>query len=336
MKIFFQIPYTTYIRCFLPEDMQRLDRSFTVTTPTEDIESGDLNRLAEEYLPEAEILVTGWGTPPLIPGLLDKAKNLSVIVHSAGSVKRLLPQDFWERNIRIATMNDALAIGVAETTLGMIIAGFKNLFQAREWTQTGGWSSMTFGDGRPSSRETYRSVIGIISASKVGRHLIRLLKNFDVKVLVYDPFLSQEEASRLGVTSVSLMQVARESDVVTIHAPSLPETEGLIGAEFLHAMRDNAIFINTARGTIVDEAALIAELQGGRINAFIDVTTSEPPDKVHPFRTLRNVILTPHIAGAVTNGCWRQGADTVQHILDFAAGKALQGEVIKAQFAVMA
>lgn len=335
MNVHYHIPYSTYTRCFLPEDLRKLEGCFSVTTPSEDIESDDLDSLLEPQLDEVEILVTGWGTPPLSPTLLDRAKNLRLVVHSAGSIKRLVPQDFWDRNIRIATVNDALAIGVAETTLGMIIAGLKNLFQAREWTRKGGWSSMTYGDGRPSCRETYRSVVGIISASKVGRHLIRLLKNFDVKVLVYDPYLSREEASRLGVETASLMQVARDSDIVTIHAPALPATEGLITSEFLGAMRDNAIFINTARGSIVDEAALIKELQSGRINAFIDVTTPEPPDATHPFRHLPNVILTPHIAGAVTNGCWRQGADTVQNILNFADGKALPGEVTKTQFAVM-
>lgn len=335
MKVHCHLPYSTFTRCFLPEDLRKLDGRFSVTTPTEGMESGSLESLLELHQRDVEILVTGWGTPPLTSSVLDHAGKLRFVIHSAGSIKRLVSGDFWERGIRIATVNDALAIGVAETTLGMMISGLKNLFQAREWTRKGGWSSMTYGDGRPSSRETYRSVIGIISASKVGRHLIRLLKNFDVKVLVYDPFLSRDEAIRLGVEPASLMQIARTCDIVTIHAPALPETEGMIGVDFLRAMRDNAIFINTARGSIVDETALIEELQSGRINAFIDVTFPEPPEKNHPFRHLPNVVLTPHIAGAVTNGCWRQGADTVRHILQFADGKPLSGEVSKTQFAVM-
>lgn len=335
MRVHYHIPYSTYTRCFLPEDLRKLGGCFSVTAPTEDVESGSLDALLDPHLEEVEILVTGWGTPSLTPSLLDRAGKLRLIIHSAGSIKRLVPPDFWDRKIQIATVNDALAIGVAETTLGMIIAGLKNFFKAREWTRKGEWSSMTYGDGQPSCRETYRSVIGIVSASKVGRHLIRLLKNFDVKVLVYDPFLSIDEASRLGVQLASLMEIARESDVVTIHAPALPETEGLITAGFIQAMQDNSIFINTARGSIVDEVALVKELQSGRINAFIDVTTPEPPEKDHPLRHLPNVVLTPHIAGAVTNGCWRQGADTILHILDFAAGNPLPGEITQKQFAVM-
>jgi len=335
MKAHFHLPYSSYTRCFLPEDLHKLEDRFTVSVPAEDMESECLDLVLENHLDDVDVLVTGWGTPPLSPGHLDRARNLKLIVHSAGSIKRLVPPDFWERNVRIATVNNALAIGVAETTLGMIIAGLKNLFQAREWTRKGGWSTMTFGDGRPSCRETYRSVVGIISASKVGRHLIRLLSNFDVRVLVYDPFLSADDAARLGVESVSLMQIARDSDVVTVHAPVLPETEGLISAEFLRSMQDNAIFINTARGSIVNEAALLEEVKSGRINAFLDVTSPEPPEQDHPFRHLPNVVLTPHLAGAVTNGCWRQGVETVEQIISFSSGKKLPGEVTKTLFAVM-
>lgn len=336
MKILFHLPYPMFERCFLKKQVDSLRPDFEVILPQENESMESLLERYSRNCGTCDIMVTGWDTPDLTSDQIAAASKLRLLVHSAGSVRRLLPESFWDRSIRLATMNDALAIGVAETTLGMILCGLKNFFGAREWTKQGNWSTMTYGEGRPSTRETFGMTVGIVSASRVGRHLIRLLSNFDVRVLVFDPFLSEEEANTLGVTKVSLPELARQSEVVTLHAPVLPSTRHLLGADFFAAMQDNAIFINTARGVIVDEAALLKELQTSRFTAFIDVTDPEPPAPDHPFRNMPNVILTHHIAGAVTNGCYRQGAETIRHIRCFAEGKPLPNEITKEQFAHMA
>jgi phosphoglycerate dehydrogenase-like enzyme len=110
----------------------------------------------------------------------------------------------------------------------------------------------------------------------------------------------------------------------------------MLGAEQFAMMKDDAIFINTSRGSIVDEKALIAELRKQRIHAILDVTEPEPPSKDHPFRTLPNVMLTPHIAGAISNGCYRQGRLCVNQVLAYAAGRKVPGEVTAAALAIMA
>jgi phosphoglycerate dehydrogenase-like enzyme len=110
----------------------------------------------------------------------------------------------------------------------------------------------------------------------------------------------------------------------------------MLGREQFKLMANHAIFINTARGMIVDETALCDELRTGRIFAFIDVTDPEPPAANHPFRSLPNVVLLPHIAGAVGNGCLRMGRSIVDQILEFAAGKTTHGEISRAMWQRMA
>lgn len=338
MQILFHLPQHTLSRCFADKDLARLQKQHTVILPPADSDTNK-NALSENYekhAPGSQAVVTGWGTATLTKEQLDLAPELEVVVHSAGSIKRIVPDELWQRDIRVGTCNGALAVGVAENTLGMIIAGLKNYALCRDWTRAGNWSDNKLGTENFIVREPFDVTIGIIGASKVGRYLMKLLEMFEVEILVFDPFFSEAEADELGVKSVSLETLMAQSDVVTLHAPVLDSTHHMLKAQHFQAMKDRAIFINTARGSIVDEAALLAEVQTGRIYAFIDVTDPEPPAADHPFRTLPNVVLTPHIAGHASNGMKRQGRSTVDQLLEFADGKKMSGEVTEAMFRVMA
>lgn len=145
----------------------------------------------------------------------------------------------------------------------------------------------------------YGRLIGIIGASRVGRRVIELLHPFDLHVGVSDPWLSDNEAGALGVRPMELDDLMATSDVVTVHAPATPATHGLLDRRRLALLRDGATLINTARGALVDQSALVAELRRARIRAVLDTTTPEPlPDGAELF-DLPNVLLTPHIAGSV-------------------------------------
>jgi phosphoglycerate dehydrogenase-like enzyme len=309
-------------RVFAQSDLDRLNSSHTVMDRTQ------LARMGE-----VEILVTGWGTPPLDDGFFDAVSPLKLLAHSAGSTRHMVPPSFWARGIRLCSANEALGIGVAETTIAMMIAGLKAFFPCAQFTREGHWKA----EGLPwPVREMYQIEVGLIGASKIGRHVIRLLRQFEVDVLLYDPHVSGEEAMELGVEQVSLEDLMRRSDVVSLHAPALVDTRKMLRREHFQAMKDHAIFINTARGMIVDEEALSDELKTGRIFAFVDVTDPEPPAADHPFRSLPNCVLLPHIAGAISNGCHRMGRSIVDQIAEFAAGKTMHGEITEEQFAIMA
>lgn len=335
IRVLMYQPATMRARCIGTTDLARLRKHHHVITPEVE-DDAELKREWSRCAGQFDAVVTGWGTPPITDAMLDAAQGLQLIVHAAGSVKYLLPLSVWDRGICVASCNEALAINVAETTLGMIILGLKGVFQANALTHQNGWKINDTDCPGFRTREVYETTIGLIGASQVGRHVIRLLRAFEAHVLVADPYLGTDEAELLEVERVSLDELLCRSDVVSLHAPALPETRQMLGREQFRMMKDGAIFINTARGMIVDENALAEELVRGRLFAFIDVTDPEPPAKDHPFRQVPNVVLTPHIAGATSNGCRRLGRSAVDQLLLFTRGQRPSGEITAQRLATMA
>jgi phosphoglycerate dehydrogenase-like enzyme len=180
------------------------------------------------------------------------------------------------------------------------------------------------------------SVVGIVSASKVGREVIKLLDPFNVTILIYDPYLSDWEAGNLGVEKVVLNALFSRSDLVTVHAPSIPETNKMIGAEQLKLLRDGTTLVNTSRGSVIDHDALLAEARTGRILITLDVTTPEPLPPDSPFRGLPNVFVTPHVSGPGAYGYAKIGEMTLAALEDFFAGRLVVGAVDFDRFSLLA
>ncbi|TNJ67758.1 hydroxyacid dehydrogenase [Paenibacillus hemerocallicola] len=298
-----------------------------------------INRLPGRPTPErvrsvienADIAVTSWGCGPLAGEILDCAPRLRAVIHAAGTVKGIVTPELWERGIRVSSGNGELGRGVAETALGMTIASLKNMWRLTGSTRTGSWS-----EGKEQVRELYQVTIGVVGAGKAGGHFIKLLKQFHVDILVFDPGLTAEQAHALGATKTELDDLLTRSDVVSIHAPAIPATYRMINAERLARMKDDAILINTARGSIIDEAALLDQLRQGRLFACLDVTDPEPPDPDHPLRSLPNCVITPHLAGAVNNGAKRLGQFAIDEAKRLISGERLDGEVRPEQMSTMA
>jgi len=319
---------TVQNRIFGPSHFEQLEAIGEVvrnTSATSDSEETKRN------VKDADIAITSWRCCPFEAEVLDCAPNLRAVFYCAGSVKPIVTPELWRRGIRVSSANGPLGRGVAETALGLTITSLKDMWNLSQRTKSGGWSEM-----RGTVRELYNVTIGVIGAGKAGRHYIDLLKNFDVDIVLFDPFVSAEQAAGLGTVKVELDELMARSDVISIHAPSLPSTYKIINAQRLALMKDNAILINTARGSIIDEPALVAELQKGRLFACIDVTDPEPPPADHPFRSLPNCVLLPHLAGSVNNGLHRLGQFSIDEIKRFLAGEPLEGEVTEAQMAVLA
>ena len=285
----------------------------------------------KELIKDADIVITSWGTLSLDGEVLDMAPNLKLIIHAAGSVKPVMSDQIYPRGIRVVSCAGAIGIGVAETALGLTIYSVKNVKELDMDVHNGEW-----GKNKLKTKEMYGINVGVVGAGWVGRHYIKLLKNFHVNILLSDPFITEEQARALGVKKVELDDLMRLSDVVSLHAPSLPSTDKMINKSNLSLMKDGATIINTARGSLIDEDDLYEECKDGRIKACIDVTQPEPPAKDHPFRTLPNIVLTPHIAGAVTNGKLRIGLFTVQAIEGYLKGEPIPGEVREDQLGTIA
>ncbi|GAB1817084.1 hydroxyacid dehydrogenase [Herbidospora sp. RD11066] len=273
---------------------------------------------ARDRLARAEILVTGWGCPVLDAAALDAAPHLKAVVHAAGSVKGHVTPEVFARGIVVSSAADANAIPVAEFTLAMILLANKAVPRlARAYSRAKTDLGLLTQDGDLGN---YRKTVGIVGASRVGRRVIELLKPFDLDVLVADPY-----ATDLATTDLDA--VIGRSDVVSIHAPATRETYRMIGAERLRAMKDGATLINTARGSLVDEAALIDELRKNRIFAILDVTDPEPPAPDSPLWDLPNVVLTPHVAGALGSEVKRLGRAALDEVERLTRGVPLRFEV---------
>jgi phosphoglycerate dehydrogenase-like enzyme len=175
----------------------------------------------------------------------------------------------------------------------------------------------------------YQSTVGLISLSTIGRLVRQLLESFDVRVIAYDPTVDGSEALALGIQMASLEEVFAQSDVVSLHAPLIPETMGMITGSHFASMKEGATFINTARGEIVREDEFIQVLQArSDLTAILDVTFPEPPVSNSPFYDLPNVVLTPHIAGSLDGECGRMGQWMVDELQRYLAGKPLLGRLV--------
>jgi phosphoglycerate dehydrogenase-like enzyme len=267
-------------------------------------------------LPSADGCLTSWGVARLDADVLAAAPRLQIMAHMGSSVTRFVSDALWQRGIRVTTAAPALARDVAVTTLGLMIVGLKRIWPLGQHVRAGGWRESAYWP----SRELYGKAVGLIGASHVGRHVVELLRPFGARILLYDPYVSREEAERLGATKAELDDLLRQADVVSLHAPAKPETYHLLDAGRLALMKDDALLINTARGTLIDEAALIAELRRGRFFAFLDVTDPEPPDAGSPLRQLENVVVTPHLAGCIDD-CGRMGEMAVEELRRHFAGE---------------
>jgi phosphoglycerate dehydrogenase-like enzyme len=255
---------------------------------------------AREALANADAAVFSWGAPSLTAQVLDGAPHLQRVYYAAGSVKPIVDDALWARGIRLTSAAAAIAENVAEYTVGLIILGLYNHWALSDLIAQGQWERKGGTLGEP--RALIDTTVGVLGAGQVGRRVLRLLQNFPCRVLLYDPFVGEDVAQELGATKTSLEELLPQADAVTIHVPNLPETQHLLNRETLALMRDDAVLINTARGGAIDEDALITELRKGRFFALLDVTNPEPPAADHPFRTLPNVRMSPHIAGGVNNG----------------------------------
>ena len=283
-----------------------------------------------ERIGDFEVLVTAWGSPRLTDEVLQKAERLRLIAHAAGSVKFMLSQDAVQRvliprGIRVFSGNGAIALNVAEATIGMMIMGARRwMDHALAYRERGVWRDPAI---PVNGQYLLGATVGLVSYSTVAREVIRLLRPFRTHILVYDPFLPLQEARRMRLKPVDLETLFRESHIVSVHTPLLPETVGLIRREHLRLLRENSVLVNTSRGKVIDHDALLEEARTGRFVAVLDVTDPEPLPPDHPLRHLPNVIILPHIAGAGFYGYYRIGELLVRAVEATAKGQPFEGEV---------
>lgn len=322
-------------KLFTPKAIEGLRELGTlITNPKDTLTADELVELAHD----ADVIITSWGAPAFTPEVLEKLPRLKYVAHAAGSVKSFATDELFDRGVKVTSSATVLSKGVSETALGLTIACLKNFFNVSRDIAAGGWTGETPLKSYDDIRELVEVKIGCVGAGIAGAHYLKLLNMFNVELLVYDPFVSADVLrEKYNAKKVSLEELLTESDVVSIHAPSIPETYHMFNADTLKLMKKDASLINTARGSLVDEMALYEHMKAGNLKyACLDVFDPEPPKADNPLRTLPNVIMTPHLAGQTHNGLLRIGSHCLEEIKRFATGEKLTTEVLKEQLATMA
>ncbi len=277
-----------------------------------------------EALSHIEVLLAGWGCAPLDVRFLDRLPRLRAVFYAGGSVKSLLGDGvLLERGILLSTANRELAESVGEFLFGVIVLSSRHI-----WRNMGEMRRNPVHPRRSYGPGNYRTTIGLIGYGAIGRVVRRHLRVLQVRVLVSDPRLEEDEARSHGIERAGLDQIFSECDVVSCHLPNLPSTADSLGAEHFQRMKPGATFVNTARGAVVRENELALVLADRPdLWAVLDVLAETPAGAPRPIFSLPNVTLTPHIAGCLGAECRRLGNFVVDEVRRWRSGQPLIGAV---------
>lgn len=281
-------------------------------------------------LAQTRILVSTWGGPVVDEEFLEAAPELDLLLYGAGSIRGIMTAAAWERGVRVTTAAEANAVSVAHFSLSQILFCLKNGWQLSRRATAG--EDALWGPEKPMPG-TFGATVGLVSLGLIGAKVAELLEPFGLRVLAYDPLAQDEHFARVGAEKTGLEELFAASDVVSIHAPLLSATRGLIHGGLLRSLKPGASLINTARGPIIDEAHLVNVLsERGDLTAVLDVSDPEPPAWDSPLRRLPNIVLTPHIAGAFNRECRRLGQTMVGELERYLRGAPLLHEIQAREF----
>ncbi len=281
--------------------------------------------LTEDELAEAlvdqDVIVSGWGQAYFSDKVLDRARRLRFIAHTAGSVASFCGREVYDRGIRVTSGNDIFGASVAEAVLAYALASLRDIPRYDRAMKEGAWRDDV------DNRGLFGRTVGLLGFGTIARQLVPMLKPFSCPVIAYDPLVSREEMESYGVEKVDFEAIFTDSDIVSVHLPLKDDTVGLVDERSLHSMKKGALLINTARGAVIDEAALAAVLGEGLISAVLDVFAVEPLPADSPLRKTPNTILIPHMAGPTLDRRVDAARIVIEDIERFIKGEELKHEI---------
>ena len=313
---------------FLPEPVlaqcQALAARSMVRESVAETEADAFHRELEALDPE--VLIGGWSTPALPRKLPPRLRYLCYLT---GSVKRIVRREHLVRGLVVSNWGRSISRTVAECALMLILAALR---------RAGHWIPAMHRDGAWKNRATetaslFGRRVGVHGFGHVAQELIRLLRPFDVSIEVAAPENDPELYLAHGVArAASLESLFVDNDIVVEMAPLLPETNEIVTEALLRAIRPGGVFVNVARGAIVDEVGLVRVAREGRIHIGLDVYATEPLPADSPLRGLPNVVLLPHIAGPTTDRRRDAGEFALRNLRAYAAGEPLEAVISAENF----
>lgn len=267
-------------------------------------------KVLAEKARDVDVIITG---APVSAIIIKAAKKLKLIQTTSVGYDRIDVKAAEESGVAVCNVAEANANSVAELVFGLIIDIVRRISAHDRLMRKGGWDRVDF----ERQVQIRHKTLGIIGLGAIGSRVAQIGRNaFDMRVLAFDPYVIDEKADQFGGELVDLETLLRESDVVTVHVPLDEETHHMIGERELGLLKPSAVFLNTSRGPVVDEEALIKVLKKGRISgAGLDVFEKEPLPKNSPLRALDNVVIVPHIGST---------SDALRHMVEVAVGNVLR------------
>ena len=255
--------------------------------------------------------------------LMDKAEKLRVIGRAGVGVDNIDVKAATQRGIVVMNAPDGNTITTAEHTIALLVSMARNVPQAHAKLQAGTWDKKNF-----VGVELNGKTLGLIGLGRIGKHVAGIAKGFGMNILAFDPFVSKEQATDLGIEVGSLDEVFAKADFITIHTPVTDETRGIIGTDAFAKMKKGVRVVNCARGGLVDETALLEAIENGTVeSAALDVFTTEPLPSDSPLLGNPKIITTPHLGASTTEAQEGVALTVAEQMRDYLLTGALRGAV---------
>lgn len=314
IKILVSIPDGEVRDSFFSEEQRvRLERLGCVEWNANAEQYGE-EELAEK-LRGVDICISGWGNTPFHEKTLKYADKLKLIAHIGGSVRPMVGDAAFERGIRVCSGNRVFAESVAEGVLAYMLCSLRRIGEYEARMAAGEWPSLI------GTRGLLGRSVGLVGYGMIAEYLVKFLKPFGCRIMVSSRHISAEELAEAGIEAAAAEEIFQTCDIISLHSSLTARTKHSIGADLLNSMKDGALLVNTARGALMDEEALVSVLKERPVWAALDVFETEPLPMDSPLRECERVLLMPHAAGPTAD---RRYVVT-SHVLDD-IGRFLNGE----------
>ena len=288
--------------------------------------------LLREQIANADVLMTTWHSPFLSAEMLGTRPRVKLIAHCGGEVKVRVAEEIFDY-VTVTNAADPMARGVAEMALALVLMLVRRIPDYAAEMRDGAERT---NDEVSQGERLWGRRVGLVGFGRIGREFAKLIKPFEVELLVSDPYADAPSVNELGASLVDVDRLVSTCSVIVLAAALTPETRHLFDKHRLSVMADGTFLINIARGGLIDMDALLAELRSGRITAALDVTDpTEPLPADHELRKLTNVILTPHIAAGGLEIRREIGRLAVAEVVRFAKGESPRNRVTREMLATM-
>lgn len=283
-----------------------------------------------EMIQGKDICITGWNTPVLDRAVLANADRLKLIAHTGGSVKPYVPDDAYEKGVRVISGNRLFSISVAEGVIAYALASLRNIPQFSSGLKHGIWPNSF------ENRSLLDKRIGLVGYGMVARSLVEMLKPFGCTIFIHADYMSREELATQNLVKSELNEIFAQCDIVSLHCGMTDRNYHLIEKKLFGSMKKGALFINTARGAVMNEADFCKVFQARTdLTAVLDVYEQEPLPVDSPLLRLDNVLCMPHMAGPTTDRRLNVTRSLLDDIERFLNDSPLQNEILRGHAARM-